>query len=133
MATKNEQFLRCERLMKERGINAVQLSKETGVSTATISAWRNDIYTPKLDKLIKIADYLGVTVDYLMGRTDNPNGITVDTKIRELAEQYFTPQPKSKIQSVYDELTEEHQNTLLAFAEFLLSKQNKTVPNDTIR
>ena len=128
MTTKNEQFLRCERLMKERGINAVQLSRETGVSTATISAWRNDIYTPKLDKLTKIADYLGVTVDYLMGRTDSPNATTVDTKIRELIAKHIPPQTKSEIQTVFDELSDENQNTLLKFAEFLLSEQNKNRP-----
>lgn len=125
MTTKNEQFLRCERLMKERGINAVQLSRETGVSTATISAWRNDIYTPKLDKLTKIADYLGVTVDYLMGRTDNPHVSTLDTKIRETIQKHFV---QTKIQTVYDELSEENQNALLKFAEYLLYEQNKNRP-----
>ena len=128
MTTKNEQFLRCERLMKERGINAVQLSRETGVSTATISAWRNDIYTPKLDKLTKIADYLGVTVDYLMGRTDNPSVATLDTKMREIIEKHLPDYAPSKIQSVYDELSEENQNALLKFAEYLLFEQNKNRP-----
>ena len=28
---------------------------------------------PKADNLAKIADYLGCSVDYLLGRTDNPN------------------------------------------------------------
>lgn len=128
MATKNEQFLRCERLMKERGVNAVQLSRETGVSAATISAWRNDIYTPKLDKLTKIADYLGVTVDYLMGRTDNPHTSTLDTKMREIIEKHLPNYTPSKIQSVFDELTDENQDTLLKFAEYLLYEQNKNRP-----
>lgn len=121
------------KLINKKGITPYKVSKDTGISNTTLSAWKNGKISISPKKLSILADYLGVTVDYLMGRTDNPNGITVDTKIHELAEKYFPPQPKSKIQSVYDELTEEHQNTLLALAEYLRSQQNKTVPNDITR
>lgn len=56
-----------EKLLKERGITAYRLAQETGISTATLTGWKKGRYTPKRDKLQKIADYFGVTVEYLVG------------------------------------------------------------------
>lgn len=55
-----------ERLLNERGITAYRVAKETGVTTATLTNWKAGRYTPKADKLQKIADYFGVTIEYLM-------------------------------------------------------------------
>lgn len=64
-----------EKLLKEKGLTAYKVAQETGVSTATITSWKKGHYTPKPEKLQKIADFLGVRLDYLMGeskyRTDN--------------------------------------------------------------
>lgn len=56
-----------EQLLKEHGVTAYRVAKETGVTTATLTSWKKGVYTPKQEKLQKIADYFGVTVDYLMG------------------------------------------------------------------
>lgn len=42
------------------------VAKNTGITKSTFSEWKRGRYTPKQDKLQKIADYFGVTVDYLM-------------------------------------------------------------------
>ena len=55
-----------EKLCRERGITPSKVSKATGISTATLTSWKQGKYTPKQDKLGKIADFFGVTVDYLM-------------------------------------------------------------------
>lgn len=55
------------KLLKEKGITAHTVSKATGITSATFSSWKQGVYTPKREKMQKIADYLGVTVDYLMG------------------------------------------------------------------
>lgn len=59
-----------EKLLEEKGITAYQLSKETGISTATFSNWKGGKYTPKDDKLQLIANYFGVTLDYLKGNSE---------------------------------------------------------------
>lgn len=56
-----------ERLIREKGITAYRVSKDTGISQATLSEWRKGTYTPKIEKLQKIADYLEVDIDYLLG------------------------------------------------------------------
>lgn len=55
-----------EKLLSERGITAYRVAKETGVTTATLTSWKQGKYVPKAEKLQKIADYLNVSVDYLM-------------------------------------------------------------------
>lgn len=55
-----------EKLLNERGVSAYRVAQETGVSTATLTSWKKGKYTPKPEKLQKIADYFGVSLDYLM-------------------------------------------------------------------
>lgn len=63
-------FDRIQELAKKRDKNLKQVSLELGYS-------KNYLYTlqsrePAADKLKAIADYFGVTTDYLLGRTDTP-------------------------------------------------------------
>lgn len=60
-----------ERLLKERGVTAYKVSKSTGIGASTFSDWKNGRSTPKQEKLQKIADYFGVTVDYLITGQEN--------------------------------------------------------------
>lgn len=54
------------KLLKQRGVTAYKVSKATGIASSTFSDWKNGRSTPKQDKLQKIADYFGVSVDYLV-------------------------------------------------------------------
>ena len=56
-----------EQLLKKRKITPYRVSKETGVPQSTLSDWKRDRSIPKTDKLQKTANYLGVTLDYLLG------------------------------------------------------------------
>ncbi len=57
---------------KERGITQIRLSIAAEVSQETISAYESGKAMPSAETLIKIADFLGVSVDFLLDRTDNP-------------------------------------------------------------
>lgn len=56
-----------EQLLKMAGSTVYRVSKETGISASTFTDWKNGRSIPKADKLKKIADYFGVSLDYLMG------------------------------------------------------------------
>ena len=45
---------------------------DCGLSKNTLSSMQSGGYLPRAETLTKIADYLGCSVDYLLGRTDNP-------------------------------------------------------------
>lgn len=55
-----------EHLLQKHGVTAYKVSKETGVTQSTLSDWKRGRSTPKTDNMKKIADYFGVSVDYLM-------------------------------------------------------------------
>ena len=55
-----------EQLLQKFGITAYKVSKSTGVTQASLSKWKSGKSTPSSETLQKIADYFGVTVDYLM-------------------------------------------------------------------
>ncbi|WP_455717293.1 helix-turn-helix domain-containing protein [Anaerosporobacter sp.] len=55
-----------EQLLLKYGVSAYKVSKETGVTQATLSTWKSGKTTPSSETLQKIANYFGVTVDYLM-------------------------------------------------------------------
>ncbi len=48
-----------------------QVSRELDVSMGNISDWKNGRSVPNAVSLVKLADYFGCSVDYLLGRTEN--------------------------------------------------------------
>lgn len=61
-----------EQLLQKYGLSAYKVSKETGITQSTLSDWKRGRSTPKTENMKKIADYFGVTVDYLMTGKDEP-------------------------------------------------------------
>lgn len=69
-----------EKLLAERGLTATKLARELGLSQSTFSAWKRGEYVPKVDKRKLVADYFGVTLDYLDGVSDKPYGDFTNAK-----------------------------------------------------
>lgn len=61
---------RLKQLREEKNMTQVRLGIELGVSQETISGYEIGKAVPPADMLIKLADCLGTSVDYLLGRTD---------------------------------------------------------------
>ena len=85
---------RIKELRKKRKITQIRLSIAAEVSQETISAYENGKAEPKMDKLIKIADFLNTTTDYLLERTNNDAPLSdltnkvVDEQLNELINNY---------------------------------------------
>ena len=54
------------KLKDEKGCRDADVAKGTGITKSTFSDWKSGRSTPKNDKLQKIADYFGVSLEYLM-------------------------------------------------------------------
>lgn len=54
-----------EKLCALNNVRPSDVSKSTGIATATLTSWKQGKYTPKPDKLQKIADFFGVSLEYL--------------------------------------------------------------------
>lgn len=60
------------KLRDAKGVKDADVARDANVTKSTFSDWKNGRSEPKNDKLQKIADYFGVTLDYLMtGKESN--------------------------------------------------------------
>lgn len=65
-------MFRLKELRDQRHISQVFLGLELGMSQNTISRYETGAREADYETLISFADYFNVSVDYLLGRTDNP-------------------------------------------------------------
>lgn len=53
-----------KKICSEQGISICALEREVGIGNGTISRWNES--NPTVDKLKKVADYFGVSMDYFL-------------------------------------------------------------------
>lgn len=66
-------------LAKNKKITVGKMLSDCELGVNTLSSMQAGGFFPRLEAINKIADYLGVSVDYLLGRTENPNISVVQT------------------------------------------------------
>ena len=59
-----------EQLLQKNGVTSYKVAKEAGVTQTALNNWKSGRSTPTTKTLQKIADYFGVTIDYLMTGKD---------------------------------------------------------------
>ena len=57
-----------------KGITDYRVSEDTGITKSTFSDWKTGRSAPKDPKLKKIADFFGVSLDYLRNGDDSEEG-----------------------------------------------------------
>ena len=60
-------------LRKQKKINQAELGEIVGLTYTAISDIERGRRTTTIEKLVALADYFEVSIDYLVGRTDNPD------------------------------------------------------------
>lgn len=65
-------MFRLKELRKNRKISQIKLAMDLNLSQNSISRYETGEREADYDTLVAIADYFNVSVDYLLGRTDNP-------------------------------------------------------------
>ena len=104
-----------------KGLKDSDVSKATGISSGTISDWKKGRYELKTDKLQKIADMLGVSLDTLTGRSMH----YYDAETAEIADFLF----KNKdMRILFDAAKDSDPENLRLAAEML--KRFKETNND---
>ena len=59
-------YKKYKKLLNETNLTSYKVSKDTGISQSTLSDWKLGVFVPKIDKIKKLADYFGVSVDYFL-------------------------------------------------------------------
>lgn len=122
----NEVLQRIEQLKEAKGITVYRLMKDLNMSQSTYSTWIEKDRVPKTDRLQVIAEYFGVSIDYLLNGTNEPEPMDVGVEIQKLI-NYLTDDNSSYC---YGEvLSEEGKlallNSLKQDKEFLTALTNK--------
>lgn len=98
---------RIKQLCIQQHISLHRLEMEVGFSKSSISKW--DVHVPSVDKVLTIADYFDVSMDFLLGRAHlaNENGALFPVNYNS---DYFAS------------LTDAEKDQLLQYLAFLRSK-----------
>ena len=64
--------MRLKEIRKNRNITQLKLSMDLSISQNTISRYETGEREADYSTLIRIADYFNISIDYLLGRTENP-------------------------------------------------------------
>lgn len=131
-------FERYEKLCTDKGYKPAsqQAAEALGTTRGTISAWKTSGSPPKNEFLISIANVYHVSVDYLLGRTDDPTDYadptrTVDQKnAAALQKVSAADQVKATptVLALYNQLDAVDQGKAEAFMQGLLAQDKYTVP-----
>ena len=93
------------KLLEKNGVTAYKVGKATGIAGSTFTDWKTGRSVPKQDKLQKIADFFGVTLDYLMTGEDNRYSnedalldvrISEDFELKDAIKKYYTLDDRKK-------------------------------------
>lgn len=86
-----------DKLMSERDVSAYKISKATGISDRLIGYWRKGEKLPGAENLLAIANYFGISVDYLLtGKEKSSPTVELTADERELLDIYNNLSPKSQ-------------------------------------
>jgi transcriptional regulator with XRE-family HTH domain len=127
---------RLVQVAKEKGITQKELAKKLNVSASTVSDWANGKTDPKGPNLIKAAEIIGVSVDFLAGGQDvitgnvhTNNGIIghahAPVTIVNGSKKILTAN-EIELLHIFSELNAIEQAKVLIFANELKEKTEKT-------
>lgn len=97
-----------QELRKDHRLSQKQLADVIAVTTGTVSNYENNQHLPDIEKLIMLADYFGVTTDYLLGRS-------ISRLPPDIFEEQLVPgKTMSSILNDFRKLSPDRKNTILS-------------------
>lgn len=94
---------RLKQLMESRGLNNKALADEVNITTAALSRYQTGHRTPDLKYVVKLSEYFGVSIDWLLGVNDERYE-TLPQEIQDIAYLYSlaTPDDRRVVHAVLD-------------------------------
>jgi len=103
------------KLRKIDNLNQQQLAAKIRVTRNVISDWEIGRSSPNVGYLNQLADYFGVSVDYILGREEH--------EYQKQKQPHIVQQ--SGVEQLYNKLPQDLQTQAYAYMEFLLEKENE--------
>lgn len=111
-------------LLQKFGVTAYKVSKATGISQSSLSDWKLGKVTPKTDNMKKIADYFGVSLEYLMTGEEKEGGETyyLNEETTKIAQDIFE---NKELRLLFDTARNAEPEDLKAVHNILLALKRK--------
>lgn len=111
-------------LLQKFGVTAYKVSKATGISQSSLSDWKLGKVTPKTENMKKIADYFGVSVEYLMTGEEKEGGETyyLNEETSKMAQDIFE---NKELRLLFDTARDAEPEDLKAVHTMLLALKRK--------
>lgn len=100
-------------IMKDKGITQAELARRTGISTKTISDWRQKKTNPGADKIMSICKALEITPDVLLLEKDDYSSEKKEKNISDFSDD------EKRLINCYRELPDNTRKRLMAYAVLL--------------
>lgn len=110
---------RIKELRKTKNLTQIEFAKLFQISSGTIAMWETDKRQPDFTTLQKLADFFGVSTDYLLGRTENaldrrPLSDIAENFIKEFGE-LFSDENFKKLAGIYKVMNEIQRREILLY------------------
>ena len=77
MGDLNLDRLKC--LREQHGYSQKYVAISVGVAPSIVSRWESGLKTPSRESIIRLAELYGISVDYLLDRSDNESRLSLDS------------------------------------------------------
>ena len=105
-----------KKIREKRNVTQVRLSTAVDVAQETISAYESGKSMPSADTLIRIANFLNTSTDYLLGRIND------DVSLNQIMNE-TVDQKMNTLLNNYAKLTDKQRNDLIWYSEVLIDKK----------
>ncbi len=114
-------------LCENRNVSPYQVAKDTGISNSILIRWKNGVNSPRDSTLRKLADYFGVTVDYLKGTAPeaDPSGEPTASELMEYLEMLRSRSECRMLFSLARDATPEDVRRAVAVIEALRREEGR--------
>ena len=101
-------MLKIKELREEKGVYQKEVAKVVNKTPTCICDWEKGNTEPNVEDLIKLADYFGCTIDYLLGREDDVGNVSVVSNLSA---------KEQKLVDCYRSLPEDGKTAFMSMAE----------------
>lgn len=110
-------MFRLKKLREERGLSLDDLVSIFNINKSTLSRYENNLREAKQSVIVELADYFGVSTDYLLGRTDDPGQKT------EPAPQNESERLDAEFAQKFNLLSESEKQAIAAMIDVVLQRK----------
>ncbi|OLA37477.1 helix-turn-helix domain-containing protein [Phascolarctobacterium succinatutens] len=118
---------RLKELRRSAGITQKELASSLGIAQPTLSGWETDRFQIDYDNLVKLADFFGTSIDYILGRSVDEQTTVCNSSPKK---EPYNNKPavrsdEEKLLGVYNSLDKQSKNQLMSVAYLIMSQSLK--------